>query len=222
MKNFGALLLLFSISGTQLFSQKMIPGYILTDKGDSLMGYISGQDIKNYRDSFLFQPATGDRIFYNIKDCKGFGSFKPAEKFERWTVTIDMSYFDKDLYLINADSTRTGVFFLKNIYSGSAVSLYYYKDMTNFKEHFFIRSGNSMEELIQKFREPTLIEALRPGRSPNYIIVYIFRDQLYKYFDWQNNQKLKSKVDFAEYFYPKLVSIVKEIDNEKSKSNQNH
>ena len=218
MKCPGLLLLLFCMFAAQSHGQKMTTGYIINENGDSITGHISTRDMKNYSDSLLFDQDNGGKKVFSTKDCKGFGSFKPAEKYQRWAVTMNMSYFDKDMYLINAGSVKTGTYFLKNIYSGAHVSLYYYKDPVTFKEHFFIRSGDSVEELIQKYREPTLAEALRPGRSPNYIIVYIFRDQLYKYFDWQHNRKLKLKVDFAEYFYPKMMSIIKEIDSEQSKA----
>jgi hypothetical protein len=213
---YPGLFLLFCMFAAQSHGQKMAAGYIVKENGDSLMGHISTRDMKNYSDTLLFEQANGGKKVFSTKDCKGFGSFKPAEKYERWTVTMDMSYFDKDMYLINAGSIKTDTHFLKNIYSGTHVSLYYYEDPVSFKEHFFIRSGDSMEELIQKYREPTLAEALRPGRSPNYVIVYIFRDQLYKYFDWEHNPKLKLKIDFAEYFYPKMVSIIKAIDDTKS------
>jgi hypothetical protein len=59
MKNITLLLLAILVAGIQLYSQKMIPGYILTEKGDSLPGEISGQDVKNFRDSFLFVPTMG-------------------------------------------------------------------------------------------------------------------------------------------------------------------
>jgi hypothetical protein len=136
------------------------------------------------------------------KDCRAFGFFKPNEFYERWEGSIDMSYFDKDMYLINKDSIKTSVLFLRRIYNGTHISLYFYKDPITVKEHYFIKSGNSTGALVEKYREPTLSEALKPNKSPNYVIVYIFRDLLYKYFDWQHNRKLKLKIDFAACFYP--------------------
>jgi hypothetical protein len=211
MKNF--VLILCCTGFIHTYSQKMIPGYILTEKGDSMNGTIAIQHIKNFSDSFLFVPtASNKKMWCTVGDCQGFGSYKPEEKYERWSVSMDMSYFDKDMYLINKDSVREGRYFLKNIYRGSRISLYYYKDPVIMKEHYFIRSGDSIEELVEKYREPTLIEALKPNQSPNYIIVYIFRNQLYKYFDWQHNSKLKTKVDVAEYFYSKMIAIARDIE----------
>lgn len=213
MKNIQLLFVLFCLPVIHVYGQKMTGGYILTENGDSLTGSLSSRHITNFNDSFLFAAGmTDQKIWYTAKGCRGFGTFKPDDKYERWTVSMDMSYFDRDMYLINKDSVATGAYFLKIIYKGSRISLYYYKDPIVLKEHYFIRSGETMEELIEKYREPTLIEALKPDKSPNYIIVYVFRDQLYKYFDWQHNGKLKSKVDVAEYFYPKMISIAKDID----------
>jgi hypothetical protein len=105
MKNIGTLVFSLLFFTTQLYSQKMAAGYILTKEGDSLTGYIRNHDIKNYKDSLLFRQTAqnGKSIFYNVKNCKGFGSFKPSVKYERWKTTIGISYFDKNYYLINAD-----------------------------------------------------------------------------------------------------------------------
>jgi hypothetical protein len=188
----------------------MSKGYVLTNEGDSLVGYISKRKTGD-EDNLLFTKNKTDKVTYNIKNCKGFGFFKPAAKYERYEVKMDMSYFDQYFYLINADSIQTNILFLKNIYQGLHMSLYFYRDK-NSKEHYFVKYKDSLEELVQKFRKPTLAEALIPGKSPNYIVVYIFRDQLLKYFDWQKNSKMKIDVEFAEYTYPRLLKIIKAID----------
>jgi hypothetical protein len=207
---------LFSFSNEQGYSQKIKQGYILTDSGDSLSGYIF-RDKKKTKHIFLFKSSSSssEKDSFSIQDCKGFGFFKPVLNYERWIVSMDMSWMDKDFNLMNVDSVKTDTVFLENIYGGSRISLYHYKDV---KDHYFVKFNGVVEELILRYTKPIDPVWFNFGKAPHHSAWYIFRDQLYKYFDWKTNHQLRIKVDFAEYDTPALVSIIRQIDKEKSKT----
>lgn len=188
-------------------AQKMVPGYVITAGGDSLSGSLSQRDLKNYRDSALFR--SGEKSFYiNTANTRSFGTYDPGEVFEKWTGTLDMSHLN-DKYELYADTVRNATIFIRRIYTGSTISLFHYFDL---KDHFFVRFNGSVEELIHKYAKPAVWQGMKSGKSPHHNEIQIFRNQLYRYFDWQNDERLRTKIDFAEYNSKTLLSIVKSID----------
>jgi hypothetical protein len=207
----SSLFLVLVFSFQFLFAQKMVPGYIITINGDSLTGAIASKDLKKKVSGFLFYSNGRGNIekYISIHDCIAFGLYDPPTRFERWTGEMDQSYIGQNFQLENEGVVITDTVFLKIIFMGKSISLYQHYDV---RDHFFVKYNGEMQELIVRYTSPKDNPLFDRGRAPHHDVWKIFRNQLYQYFDWMHNKKLKIKVDFAEYDRNDFLSIISSID----------
>lgn len=211
-------MLLLPLSLLLLFCQaqkNMSRGKIILKQGDTVSALINERSITDNKLSIeTINEKTGEKVWFPSDGIKLISLGKKQEDYQPWSVRIDLSYIDKiDLEVRNEDSSVQTTLLLKKIFNGTKMDLYC--SYTATKEYFFIYSNNTIEPLIVKYKT---YEAKKvPNyenlyRQPKYIILPYYRNQLLKYFDWENNKKLARKVDDLLYDKNKILDVIKEID----------
>ena len=204
---------------------RVAPGYVVLDNGDTLKGQIELKGHYTAPDFVYYTPASGGQgKAYSVENCKAFGT--GDEIYERWVVKMDMSCMNRiDFKIFFEDSTLVDTVFLKQVYKGKHLTLYkYYRgNETGFlksdreKMHFFLYDNDKLQELIISYKDAT-----KDTHDPN-VFRYradwssrqtrmFFRDQLRAYFDWSAERKLRRQVDELQYEEAPMVKAVKSID----------
>ena len=208
MKKYFLFLTLFSAVFTSTAQKR--PGYVVMENGDTLKGNIRFREWANNSDSIVIYFENSNKINRVLfsENCRLLVLSDPAEVYEKWTVTMEMSVIDKSTYLVkNEDSTRTATVFLKKIYDGEKISLYRFSDE---KDHFFVLTNGKMEELLMTYKtyKPKTIEY----NTASYSSFHRFRDQLQQFYDWQSEKKLTNKINRTNYAEDDLTEIIGWID----------
>jgi hypothetical protein len=120
------------------------PGYVITNTGDSVPGFINYKERDLNPSSFSFKSAENAAAqTYRIRDCKAYGLIS-LEKFERHLVDISQSKEElSDLsYGLDTSKVRDSVF-LKVIQTGKNLTLYSYTD--RIKIRFYVKESAGLE-----------------------------------------------------------------------------
>jgi hypothetical protein len=120
------------------------PGYVITNNGDSIPGFINYKERDLNPSFFSFKSAENAAAkTYRIRDCKAYGLIS-LEKFERHLVDISQSKEElSDLsYGLDTSKVRDSVF-LKVIQTGKNVTLYSYTD--RIKIRFYVKESAGLE-----------------------------------------------------------------------------
>lgn len=148
MKRF---LLLFSLITPFLASAQSNyrAGYVITNVGDSIPGFINYKEREQNPASVEFRTAAnGPSQTYRIVDCKGFG-INGIISYERFPVSVSLGKVSISnlSYALDTTSVRDTVL-LKVIQKGKNLSLFSYSDPI--KTRFYVKEPNSSEpvELI--------------------------------------------------------------------------
>lgn len=211
-------LLYFSFSHAQ---DVEVPGYVVLNSGDTLKGTVILRGYLSAPDSVQFSGR-----HYTVADCKAFAA--GPDVYKRWTVKMDLSYYDDIEHTIyNADSVLTTTVFLKQIHTTKNLELFKFHQFDwrrvlqpqKKKQHFYLldKANETMTELLVKYRAPDKHKSEFRGTGGEMSVagqtLNIYRDQLYAYFDFSNERKLKRKVDRLFYSEPTLIAIITEIDS---------
>ncbi|WP_139298254.1 hypothetical protein [Pedobacter hartonius] len=148
--------LLFAIPFLSAAQSNFQYGYVVTDKKDTLKGYVNYRERSVNPSSVQFKPAPERKTqVFDLKSSAAY-AISGVEKFQRFVVDISMGKVNIPNLSIGIDSgSRRDTVFLKVLQEGKYVSLYSYKDEV--KNRFYIRAKNSPvpEELIyQRFLDP--------------------------------------------------------------------
>lgn len=149
MKRFlvGLLLALPALSFAQSNFQK---GYVVTNTGDTLKGYINYREQSLSPVSIEFRTAPdGSTQLFTLKNCSAY-TVDGMESNERFLVNISMDKSDISRLSVGPDTTsRRDSVFLKVLQSGKNISMYSYVD--DVKVRFYIREKGVQEpyELIR-------------------------------------------------------------------------
>ena len=217
----AVIFLLLSFCSKAQDKRKFVPGSYVTQKGDTIKGYIF-MPPDNYipRDNAFgtfnfknqFEDISISVISYD--SCRLISS--GGESFSVWRIQRNMTYVDKfDFTIRNIDSNITAPIPLKLLYKGVQFSLYHYHDV---KDHFFIYDGKTMQELLIQFRYLTAWEQIPCGsQTPQHYVIPVYHQQIM----WMmNNQLTKRQQDFIEstdYETRPLVKLFKYLDHNKEK-----
>ncbi|MET3112486.1 hypothetical protein AAKU52_000197 [Pedobacter sp. CG_S7] len=137
MKFFLRLLLLFIFPFFSFAQSNFQPGYIVTPKGDTVIGFIDYKERSVNPVKVVFKPHKYSLTQqYTINDCTAFG-INHLETYQRFVVAISMSKENNNNLSHGLDnSERRDTVFLKVLQSGKNVVLYAYQDPL--KKRFYI------------------------------------------------------------------------------------
>jgi hypothetical protein len=136
-------LVLFLLLPFLSFSQSNYkPGYIVTNTGEKMPGWINYKEKEQNPTSITFKP--GERAAaqtYKLADCKEYG-LNGLETYQRFAVDVSQSKEDLSNLSFGLDTTviRDTVF-LKVIQAGKNVSLYSYSD--KIRTRFYVKEQGS-------------------------------------------------------------------------------
>jgi hypothetical protein len=141
-------LILLSVSG---FSQSNFrSGYIVTNKQDTLRGFVDYRERSQNPVSVFFRPELGAPTqTLTVDDCAGY-SIDGIESFQRFQVTISLGQEALERLSKGVDiRQKRDKVFLKVLQRGDLVSLFYYND--EIKERYYILKKGDQEpvELIR-------------------------------------------------------------------------
>ncbi|WP_342647132.1 hypothetical protein [Mucilaginibacter sp. CSA2-8R] len=184
------------------------PGYIISNTGDTLKGYIDQREWAQNPTSVGFKTHQNDRAIhlYVIDSISSF-TLTGMETFERHTVALsqDASNFNYLKAGIDSSSVKKTVL-LRVISQGRYLTFYSYED--KIKRRYLLRNGSETPfELSHHVY-------LNPQHTDQVINSTGFRKQLTKYAVYYrpNDQRLINKIQAAEYNESALIRIVDAIN----------
>ncbi|MGZ3751697.1 MAG: hypothetical protein ACXVI9_08210 [Mucilaginibacter sp.] len=156
MKPFLPLLCLGFLLPLKLFAQSFYPGYVVTNNGDTLKGYVKYHEtvLSPKVAEFKTEPNGTERI-YQAAELKYF-SIRVADpldvqlEFQRYSGPVSMNDININTVTTERDTSfKTSDVFLKILRKDKRLSLYSYDDQL--KTRFFIADGQSAPvELIYR------------------------------------------------------------------------
>ena len=223
------------ISGLAVYSQnditpfsqnRLVPGYVVLNDGDTLKGNIQMVGYQTAPDYVYFSDGKSSVRRFSVEECAAFGTDEGV--YQRWAVKMDMSCMNTMDYVIHfEDSTVVDTVFLKLAFKGPAYSLFkFYRGNENGfmkpekeKMHYFIHDvrNNTMQELIRKFSNPGKGTSMFDNREnflhgTNRQEFAVYKDQLYSYFDRASERKLSRRVANMAYIQKDLIAIFKALN----------
>lgn len=140
MKRF--LFLLLFVAPLFSFSQSnYIKGYVITESGDTLKGYINYREHLSNPTSFAFKSATDSKPqVFTLKNCSGF-VIADIDAYQRDVVRISMGSVATSSLSTGLDSaSRQDTVFLRVLQTGKNVTLFSYTD--DLKKRFYLKDKN--------------------------------------------------------------------------------
>lgn len=191
------------------------PGYVITNKGDTLKGFINIKEWNQNPKKISFKTST------DKKDSQEFGTgdivfFKATnlESYQRYIGLLN----DDPTSISNIPSGRntstiTDSVFLKIIQKGDKITLFEYTD--NKKEHYFIADNRDKQPVELVYR----IYSEEDGRTVN---ENAYMQQLFALaFKYNSNsESLKTQIERSTYNFSDLVAISRKINNSKEKDDE--
>lgn len=124
------------------FSQSnYIKGYVITESGDTLKGYINYREHSSNPTSFSFKAQPdGKAQTFTLKNCSGF-VIGNIDAYQRFVVSISMGSVATSSLSTGLDSTsRQDTVFLRVLQDGKNVALFSYAD--DLKKRFYLKDKN--------------------------------------------------------------------------------
>jgi hypothetical protein len=190
---------------------KFKTGILVTNAGDTLKGFIYVKKNPGSRDSLHYRKTQqSDEVSFAWSSLKYFGT-PEEEDFLVCTVKRNLEYIDPYTYnIMLQDSIISEAIPLTPVYKGKHLSLYKYYGPS---DYFFISDGAKVVQLVQTYRYLTNNEKLyNPGLLPRYFINYIFRNQLFEFFDFDADRKMFNLLEKTDYLEYPLKSLVSKMD----------
>lgn len=186
-------------------------GYVITNAGDTLRGYVQGKESNANPTSVKFKPAVDGKVAqYSVKDLRAF-SVADKEKYERYLVDISLDKVALEELSIGIDTSFVQKeVFLKVLQVGEKVNLYQYED--DLKTRFYIKeNGVSTPVELKRHRY------LDPKNPSNLVDGLEFRGVLYnlfaKYDLLKNNDQGAFKIAYDESAISNLISLLNEKED---------
>lgn len=213
MRSILFLLVLFTALTAGAQKIKFHNGYIITQQGETLRGFIHWKKNSAVEDSLQFRSSENDPV-------RRFAWNELAEVYnsdQRQTMKVvsvirNFEYIDENDYTIRLkDSVAVQVIPLTEIYKGRKLSLYEYYDKSPF---YFIYDGKNMLQLIQKYRYLTRTERMfdfEKGRR--FEITDVYRGLLASYYNFFEDQKMRYMLDNTLYEEGSLKRIISKMDS---------
>lgn len=197
------------------FSQNnFLEGYVVTSKGDTLKGYVEGKESGTTLTQVRYKANTAAAVQkFSKEDCIAFGLYD-RDVYERHTVNITMSKVELRDLSVGVDTTvKRETIFLQLLQKGINVTLYAYTD--DVKTRFYIKEETDLEptELVyHRFYNPSNTSQIIDSSKFKRQLQALFRKHKVDIEDY----KLE-RAGYAEYDILKLVSLVNNYQQEKSK-----
>lgn len=186
-------------------------GLIVTSSGDTLTGYISWKKNPGSRDSLHFKNnEQEDDVSFAWSSLTYFSTSGGEERIVS-TVKRNLEYIDPYSFnIMLQDSIITEAIPLTVVYKGKHLSLYKYYGPS---DYYFISDGVKMVQLVQTYRYLTTNEKyFYQNRVPRYIINYIYRNQLFEFYDFDADRKMNGLLENTEYAEYPLQNLISKID----------
>lgn len=145
--------LFFAISFYANSQSGFTPAIIVGNNGDSLTGEINDRDWRKTPFEIEFKSSSGELKIVNASSIKSFYIIKKNERYESYTVDVDMNPKDYNQVMaarISNPLSAKKTIFLLQLLRHDLLSLYSYID--NNKSHFYYSvSGSNPAELIDRY-----------------------------------------------------------------------
>jgi len=186
------------------------PGYVVTNKGDTLKGFIDYREWDKNPVEITFKNNLNSQAeIFTTTNAIEFG-LSGLEYFKQFNVHISQDQVELSNVKQGIDTSYlTGSVFLRTLTSGKNISLFSYTD--NIKTRYYIQEGKEkqiMELGYHVFYSPENSTLLQTN--------YRFRpqlDYLAKKYNAENN-KLETQISTSGYLEADLVNIVQVINGE--------
>jgi hypothetical protein len=181
------------------------PGYVVTLKGDTLKGFINIKEWNVNPRKISFKTAADNNNIkeFGVGDIKFFAATN-LEAYQRFTGLLNNDPTNiSSIPTARDTSTITDTVFLKIIQKGDNIALFEYSD--NKKDHFFVTEtkDNRPVELVYRIYS-------NEGKTVN---ENGYMQQLYLLAEkFNDNKKLKTRIERADYNYNDLVEISRIIN----------
>ncbi len=185
-------------------------GYIITNNGDTVNGYIEYKNWDFNPDKIIFKKDLSgtDENTFDVKDLCGFG-IPGIDIYERYQCNISMDFTD-----INNLSTGPSYkkanqdIFLKRVFISPEIDFYIYRD--NIKERYFIKEKKDSipQELSYRVYYPNKNDntSVKEEDFKNEILLLIDKYA-------RGNESLKNSVSYLAYAQMPLKNILLRITN---------
>lgn len=211
MRKFIILLLVSAVFSASAQQSKFKTGIVVTNTGDTLKGFFYVKKDPGSRDSLRYRKTLqSDVVSFAWSSLKYFGT--PGEDdYLVCTVKRNLEYIDPYAYnIMLQDSIITEAIPLTPVFKGKHLSLYKYYGPS---DYFFISDGVKVVQLVQTYRYLTTHEKyFSPGLLPRYFINYIFRNQLFEFFDFDSDRKMFNQLEKTDYLEYPLKSLISKMD----------
>lgn len=197
------------------FSQNdFFKGYVVTLKGDTLIGYVGGKESGTTLKQVQFRSNTTDAIQkFSAADCIAFGLYD-RDDYERYTINISMGKVDLGELSTGIDTvSKRETVFLQVLQKGKNVVLYSYTD--EIKTRFYVRKKDDkepMELLFYSFYNPNGTSQIIYNSKYQRQLLILFREYGVEIEDFILERSLYDEDDIV-----KLVSLINDYKKEKSK-----
>lgn len=197
MKKFFFALVLWMFSIAAFAQENYLAGYIITNAGDTVRGYVDYRNWKTNPGTIQFKKEIADEVM--IYPPTHIAAFSVSGEFyESAEVDIEVSPDKVNELDFEYDfKIETQVAFLQCLVKGSK-NLYYLVNKTG-KDNFYIKHGNSFELLLYK----------QYARNENYIRQVLlnkkYSGQLLVYLN--DCPTLKSKIETSRYLKRDLIKL---------------
>ena len=203
-----------TISYDAIFQDKEYePGYYVTQNGDTIKGYFWTKD-QNKLSNLKMKKEVNETISTDLSFDTCQSLLIKNRFYVSWYGKRCMAYvskFDFDLKYI--DSFLTQTIPLRLLYQGSILSLFLYR--SDVKDHFFVKKGNSIAELIISYRYRTDLEKFTESHTRNpatYYVVPAYQNQLSAYLGDKLTKKLKDNIESCDYDEVALIRLFKRLN----------
>jgi len=187
------------------------PGYVVTNKGDTLTGFIDYKEWATNPNSITFKTSLNDekRQKYDTENMTGF-SITGLESYRLYTGPITTDATDPNHISTGRDSSfKVVTVFLKVLLKGKKITLYAYD---NTKRRFYISESSNYApyELIYRIYldEPRVIDGSRTVVEADYKKQLLMLAQKYSVL----NYDISKEIRHSDYLDADLKSVVSQID----------
>jgi len=210
MKKFLAVITLGLLPFFSFAQSNYQPGYVVTLKGDTVIGFIDYKERSVNPVKVVFKPERDSQTqVFSVNDCTAFG-INQLETYKRFAVAISMSKESNTNLSHGIDnSERRDTVFLRVLQSGKHVFLYAYQDPLKKRFYMSDQQHQTPEELKRKVY-------IRDGNRP--VVVtdnqYVSQFQGIKRRNNTNKAIDESKWINTRYIESDLVKVAAEINEQ--------
>nr|WP_294940946.1 hypothetical protein [uncultured Mucilaginibacter sp.] len=212
MKYFYALLLPILFVSATSFAQSFKDAYAITQKGDTLRGFIEHSGLEHNPHIVKFKPTGIAEVQkFPISEIRSF-AFTGLEKYERHVVNISLDETHQNRLGHGRDTTfKTDTVFLQVLESGKYVKLYAYTDDIKARYYTSDATNSIPTELIFK----VYFSAGESSGNSNAKSEVSYKKQL-SALALKNNKlttDIKRTIDKAEYSQTAMLEVVGKIND---------